>query len=132
MMPMSMLIGLGAAVVTYMVVGFLWYSPMLFGKMWMASVGKGMQDCKMTWCHLAQCACIALVFALVLSQLLMMTGAQDLVDAARLGGMLGAVVAAAMYSSVIWAGKNMTTYLIDASCMVVELVLMAVLLAMLG
>ena len=131
MMPMSMLIGLGAAVVLYMVVGFLWYSPMLFGKMWMASMGKTMQDCKMTYMHLVQAAGVAFVLAFVSAQLLVMTDAHSLACAVRLGLMLGAVVAASMYSGVIWAGKNMTAYLVDASCIVVGLVLMNVLLQML-
>ncbi|MEZ5002798.1 MAG: DUF1761 domain-containing protein [Chitinophagales bacterium] len=48
-----------------MIMGFIWYSPMLFGKAWMASIGKTEADLKQT--NMAVTLGISFILAAILS-----------------------------------------------------------------
>lgn len=66
------------AAVAYMVVGALWYSPLLFGNKWMALVGKTKEQMDGAGKAMAMAMVGALVTAFVLAHFLTYAGADSL------------------------------------------------------
>jgi len=103
------------ATISNMVIGSLWYSPFLFGKIWAAGIRfKG--EPKMTAFHLAQAAGAALALTLGLACILNTMNISEPAEAIKNIAFLWLIfVATTHYNSVIWAQKPISVYLIDVT-----------------
>lgn len=123
-----------AAGVLAMVIGYLWYSPMLFGNSWMKLVGLTKEKIESQKNQMPKTYSLmfvsALVMAYVLSYFIAFAGGTDIVTGA-IGGFwawLG-FVATSMLSGALFTNKPMKLYVIDAGYYLVLLVVMGSLLA---
>ena len=126
------------AAIVSMIIGALWYSPLLFGKLWMRLsniTAKQLAAAKkknMTAQYIGQFV-LCLVTAYVLTHFLAYVGATSVSDAVQLGfwiwlGFVGPVT----MGMVLWMGKSFKLFLLDSAHNLVTLLAMGiVLLAML-
>ena len=125
-----------AAAIVSMIVGGLWYSPLLFGKAWMKLMNldeKKLEEAKkkgMTKSYVI--AFIgSLVTAYVLAHFVDYAGAVDYVGALQLSFWIWlGFFAAAMLSSILWEGKPVKLYLINIFHYLVSLCVMSLILAL--
>ncbi|MBI5226414.1 DUF1761 domain-containing protein [Candidatus Micrarchaeota archaeon] len=104
------------AAVIQMVVGFLWYSPMLFGNAWMKMSGIKMDQKQkpdmmmpMVWMFLG-----TLVLSFVLSGFVGYAGAKGLVDGAFVGVMAWiGFIATTTVHTVLFENKPFKLYLLN-------------------
>ncbi len=118
-----------------MVLGMLWYSPMVFGKLWMKLSGinerkmKEMKKKGMTTSYVAMFLG-AFVMNYVLAYLVVLTGATDLATGAITGVWVAiGFVATVMLGSVLWEGKPLELYLINVTHYIVALAVAGAILA---
>jgi hypothetical protein len=129
-------ISIGAAGVSAMAVGFLWYGP-LFGKTWIKLTGKSeaelMKNAKNMIGMYATTFVAALVQAYVLSVFLDLANVTDTVSAIQITfwAWLG-FTAATMWSNYLFSGKSTNLYLFDAVYFLVSLGTMAAVLVNVG
>lgn len=112
-----------------MIVGALWYSPMLFGKKWMGAVGKSpdVPGAMMPRKELAIQFVGALVVAYVFAYLAAALGYQTIGDVIVLGLWIWAGFYATMLlDSVLWEGRPWILYFINASQRLASILLMAI------
>ena len=124
-------VAVGAAAVSAMVVGSVWYGP-LFGNAWMKLVGISKADInKKEMPKLYGIMFLgALVEAYVLSHFIHYAGAYTLILGAKTGlwAWLG-FVATTMVGNYMFAKRPMNLYYIDASYALVNLVVMGAIIA---
>jgi hypothetical protein len=113
------------------VVGALWYSPMLFAQTWMTAVGRSHEDVTGARVGYAISAIGSLVTAAVLAYVVDWAGADGLLEGAFTGflawlGFVAPVVAVSTY----FGGRPRALWAIDASYHLVSLALMGALLAL--
>lgn len=124
-----------AAAIASMVIGFLWYGP-LFGKQWISLMGWG----KMTKAQMdkmkksagkgyAVMFITALVMAYVLAHIVSYAGATTALEGAQAGFWvwLGFVATIAL-GSVLWEGKPIKLYYLNAAYHLVNLAVMGAIL----
>lgn len=124
--------------VAAMGLGFLWYSPMLFGNQWMKLMGitkkdmsaakkKGMQNVYM------MSTVGALLTAYVFGSLLNLTGVLTVMDALKLAFFtwLG-IVAPVQMTEVLFGGKTKDLFMINTGYQLASLLLMAIVFSVLG
>ncbi len=121
------------AALSSMVIGFLWYSPILFGKPWMKLMGwneKMMKDksSKMGPAYLVMLIS-SLVMAYVLAHFINFLAVKTWSDALMLAfwAWLGFIVTNGT-SAVIWEGKPIKLFLINVFYCLVDLMAMALIL----
>jgi hypothetical protein len=108
-------VAVAAATVINMVIGSLWYSPFLFGKIWAAGI-KFKGEPKMTSFHLVQAAGAAFALALGIACILNTMNIVEPAEAIKSFAFLWLIfVATTHYNSVIWAQKPISVYLIDVT-----------------
>lgn len=122
------------AALATMALGFLWYSPVLFGKPWMALMGKtdaDMPEMKKKATKAYALSFIgALVMAYVLAHFVDYVGATTVSDGLQLGFWIWLGFAATIgYTDVLFGGKPFKLFLINTGYQLVELLLMGVILA---
>ncbi len=119
-----------AAAVVNMVVGFVWYSKVLFASRWMKLTGKTDMQGQGASMGYALMSVGSLVSAFVLAWLVGVSGAVSLLDGAVVG-LLAAVglVATSHAANYIFEGRSMDLYLINVGYFVVAYVLMGALIA---
>lgn len=122
-----------ASAVLSMVIGFLWYSPILFAKPWMKLSGltpEKMKALKSQMPKIYGTSFIAsLVLAFVLANLLSLTNTVTLMEALTLGFWVWlGFVATTMLNSVLYEGKPVKLYLINTGYYLVLILAMAALL----
>jgi len=122
-----------ASVVAF-VVGMLWYSPLLFGKMWIELMGFSAKDMKkakkkgMGKTMLLGFVSV-LVMAYVFRYLISVLGYSTSWDGAVLGLWIWlGFLATSMLGNVLWEGKPFALYLINATHYLVVLVVMGAIL----
>ncbi len=115
-----------------MVIGALWYSPLLFAKPWMKLIGKTEEECKdgMTPKYYALAALGSLIVAYVMAHFVYLVGAHDAVSGATLGfwAWLG-FLAAPTFSDYLFAGRGFRLFGLNSAYYLVVLVVMGALLA---
>ena len=123
-----------AAIASFLL-GWLWHSPMLFGKMWMklSNMDKKKIDAakkKGMGMPLFLQFVATVLMSYILAHFVSYTGAKTIVDGAILGiwVWLG-FVATVMIGSVLWEGKPVKLFLINAGHVLVSLVVMGAILA---
>lgn len=123
------------AAIASMAIGALWYSPLLFGKLWMAlsGVSEGrlaeLKSRGMSKMYAANFVAV-LVMAYVLAHFVEIWGVSDIAMAGQLAfwTWLG-FVATTMLGSVLWEGKPVLLYIIGVSYYLVSLLAMTGILA---
>ncbi len=117
-----------------MALGTFWYSPAGFGKQWMKLTGisrKKMNGSKTNMPMIYGVQAVAsIITAYVLSNIISFAGAMDIMSGAIVGFWVWlGFVATIMISSVLYEGKSLNLYWINASYQLVTLVLMGAVLA---
>ena len=123
------------AAIANMALGFIWYSKAVFGKAWMKMLGmtdKKMQEAQKK--GMAKILLIAFIGALVMSYVLAhfvdYLEATDIISGIQLGLWLWlGIVAVILLGTILWEGKPLKLYLINAGYWLVTLVVMSVILA---
>lgn len=114
------------------ILGALWYSPQVFGKIWMNSLGIKEGECQ-AHCsvnHYLGAFAIALVTAWVLALFINWIGAITAIEGAKVGFFVWlGFIATTHFSGVLWVKKPLKTYLIDAGFYLVNFVLAGAILA---
>lgn len=126
------------ATISAMVIGGLWYSPLMFGKMWMELSGftkEGMADKKhpaMWKLYLTQFI-ISFISAFVLSQFI---GTEKII---AFGNLLTLVFSIwigfqipVFVSGVLWEGKSIKIFLLNSLQAFVSLLVMGIILLVIG
>jgi hypothetical protein len=122
-----------AAAVLAFGLGWLWYSPFLFGKQWVAAHGHTPERLEAMKQGMGRAYAVTfasqLLMAAVMAVLIRMTHIQSLVGGLKLGILLWAgFVANVGLSSHMFSGKHIKTYLLDAGYQLVYLVVMGLVL----
>jgi len=123
-----------AAGIVSIVLGFLWFGP-LFGKQWTSLMGfdkKKMEEAKKK--GMGRTYAIMIIGTLVTSYVL--AHFVDYLDATNISGALQAAfwiwlgfIATVMLGSVLWEGKPWKLYFLNAAYWLVNLAVMAIILA---
>ena len=122
------------AAVAQIVIGFIWYLPQVFGTRWAAATGRPLPSAgqipPMTY---VAGAVVALVAAYVLALFVGGLGATTVTDGAIVGFLawLG-FVATATYVGVLFEGRSMSSWLINAGATLVEAVVMGAIIGYLA
>lgn len=112
-----------------MVVGFLWYGP-LFGKTWMAMIGKSMDEIESDSTMYLFSTVSALITAFVLALVVAAFGASTLTGGAVLGGLVWVGIGATatlVYS--IFEGPPLSVWTLHAAYQLVVFVIMGAIFA---
>ena len=118
-----------------MVVGSVWYSPLIFGKSWMKLIGldkKNLEKAKQK--GMGKIYFIAfissLIIAFVMSMLIMMLGINSFIIGAKLGLLIWlGFIATTFLGVVLWENKSVKLYLINVLYYLVVLLLIGGMLA---
>ena len=118
-----------------MFIGFLWYSPLLFGKVWMKESGQTKKDIKgvkkkgMAPYYLA--AFIAtLLMSFILAYFVQYAAATTLFEGMQAGFWIWlGFVAPVLLGSVLWEGKSFRYYMINVFHYLATLLVMAGIMA---
>jgi hypothetical protein len=117
------------AAIIPMVLGALWYSPILFADPWMRAVGRTREELGDASLGYLLSAIAALVSAYVLARIVKWAEVDDLWNGALLGVFVWAgFVATVLAVTTFFAGRPRTLWLINAGYQLVALVLMGALL----
>ena len=123
-----------AAAIASMVIGFLWYSPMLFGTMWMELIGTTKEKMEESKKKMGPLYAGIFVAALATAYVLAHFAAYAQANTIMLGMQTGfwawlGFVATTMLGNVIFAGKPFKLYLLDVGYHLVSLVVMGAIVA---
>ena len=120
------------------ILGSLWYSPVLFGNAWMKEMGISVKDIEKTkkkgmGKYYFAAFIGALVTAFILGIFIKWIGASSFFDGIQTGfwAWLGFIVPVSL-GSVLWENKSIKYYLINVSYHLVNLALMGGILGMWG
>jgi len=122
------------AAVASMAIGWLWYSPMLFGKQWVKMMGFKKADMRKMQKKAGQSFAggfvASAVMAYVLATFLSYLQATGVQAGATVGFWVWlGFIAPVMLGSVLWEGKPVKLYLLNASHWFVTTVVMAAIIA---
>ena len=118
-----------AATVVGMVLGALWYSPLLFGAAWMRSVGKTPETLGSSTAPMIGSVVASFLSAVGIAFVMSMAGVNSLEGALGMGAVLGfLIVFPAMLSDSLFCGWGVQLLLIQTGYRVSSIVLMAVVL----
>ncbi len=129
------LLAVVAGAVVNMILGALWYSPLLFAKRWMAALGRNSEE-MMAQGGMGAAYGVTFVAALisvfVLGLVVTWSGARTVVDG-MLVGLLTAVgfLATTNLGTVVFEGRSREIYLINIGYNLVSMMLVGALLAVL-
>jgi uncharacterized protein YacL len=116
-----------AATLLFMVIGALWYSPVLFSKPWMKYVGKTEDQLNSSPAMYVIPTVGGLVLALTLAYLIGATNAYTLVGALRIAiATWGGFVFTSTFINTTFSGRHWKLALIDSGYFLVSTLLMAV------
>lgn len=116
--------------IIYMVLGALWYSPLLFKKTWLSYTGLREEDIKGEGVTYFLAFIVALVISYVLALFIQATQALTALQGALVGfwAWLGFIVTT-HFSGVIWEKRPFNLYLIQVVYLLIVLVISGALLA---
>jgi hypothetical protein len=107
------------AAVANMVIGYVWYMPMVLGKRWEAAAGKPMAAA--TPMAYGMLAITSLLIAYILALFL---GGVGLVNGAVDGFLFYVVVGSVLLGAVVWEGRSMMYWYINAGYWLLALIVM--------
>jgi len=127
------IIGIVAATAAGMILGALWYSPLLFGRAWMESIGKTEEELGSARGPMIGSVLACLLTALALGFLLSAAGVRSPGDGALLGLVVGlGIVFPALLSDNLFCGWGRRLLLIQSGYRVLYIVVMSVILTALA
>lgn len=129
--PINLLTVLVAALIN-MVIGALWYSPVLFAKPWMKLIGKKEADMNMKGAQKYYLITFvgALVMAYILAHFIIYTNSMNWMKGAQTGFWVWlGFVATTQLPDYLFAGRPLKLYAINSGYYFVSLLLMGALLA---
>jgi hypothetical protein len=109
-----------------MIVGSLWYSPVLFGNVWMKLISKKKEDMVSATGPMIGAVLISLVNSFLLAVLLQWTNAQSVGDGLGVGLLLSLIVITATTINYLFEGRAMKLMGIQAGFHVVVFLLNSV------
>ena len=115
-----------AGIAMHMVLGMLWYSPLLFGNLWMKTMKLKAENINMHAGHLVGAALVGFTLTLCLAHMadvLHITTCRAAIEYALLLWL--GLVATTKFSDVIWQGVPVPVYLIGAGFWAVDMSLIA-------
>ncbi|WP_219833968.1 DUF1761 domain-containing protein [Paenibacillus sp. R14(2021)] len=104
--------GILVATVVTMVLGFLWYSPVLFGKAWAKQVGLNMADMSGGAMTYVLTAATALIGVFLLGLLMTVDGGQSVSSGLLLGLIIGLAIAVKIGMNYLFEGRKLSLYFI--------------------
>ncbi len=127
-------LAVGAAALATMVIGAVWYSPLLFSKLWMKAHGYSEEDVEQMRKTLGRAYMVSMfcyvVMAFVLAVLVSWVGVTTVLEGAVLGLLVWIGFLATLgLTANMFSEKPLSTYLIDAGYQLVYTVVMGVILA---
>ncbi|MCB1119340.1 MAG: DUF1761 domain-containing protein [Chlamydiia bacterium] len=106
--------------------GWLWWSPWLFGRVWCETEGRNMEECEMTPFHWIGGLLVSFFTAFVVAYLINALGIVTPNAAIKLAAILWfGFFATTKFSDVLWNNKPLKTFAIDAGWSLVSLLFMA-------
>ena len=120
------------AVIANMIIGALWYSPVLFANIWMKSLGKTAEELHTSNANIGYglTTLAGIVSAIVLSLFIIMLGPVTIGGGALIGFLAGAGIASAReLSPTFFEGRKYTLFLISAGYHSVSLTVMGIIIA---
>ena len=118
------------ATLSGMVLGAFWYSPVAFGKAWMASLGKTPDELGPQIMPMLGSILASFVSALSLAVLIPLVGVSTLTGAIALGGLVGfGLVFPALLSDNLFCGWGNKLLLIQSGYRILYLMIMAIIIA---
>lgn len=113
----------------YFALGVLWYSPVLFGNIWMKGLGVKMEDLEQKPRDFIVSAIAAFIATLFLGLLLEIIGKYDVLISLLIALIIGIgfILTSGIYN-VIYEGKEKIVYLIDAGYHIVALLIAGLIL----
>ncbi|OGH30785.1 MAG: hypothetical protein A3J69_01550 [Candidatus Levybacteria bacterium RIFCSPHIGHO2_02_FULL_42_12] len=123
------------AAVASMAVGFLWYSPILFGKPWLKLMGISNEQAKGMKSKANKAYALSFIGALITSYVLAVVlaymGMSAVADAIQTGFWLWlGFIAPVMFTSVLFENKPVKLYCINAGYQLTSLITMAIILTL--
>jgi hypothetical protein len=125
-------LGVLVAVVASQIIGFLWYGP-LFGKPWMAALGKTQEEMSATGTGLPQAIIggiiASIVSALALATILTMSDSPDVESGIKIGLLVSVgFVSMNAWSGGLFEGRNQTLTWINVAYSIVTYTVMGAIL----
>ncbi len=119
------------AVVANMVIGALWYSPLLFSNIWVKALGKKMEDINPKGAYVGYGLTTLGGFftAVVLSLLINLLDTVTILDGALFGFIIGLIAAFRELSPTFFESRNYTLFFISAGYHIVALTVMGIIIA---
>ncbi|PWK14447.1 DUF1761 domain-containing protein [Tumebacillus permanentifrigoris] len=118
------------ATVIGMVVGSLWYSPVLFGNVWMNLIQKKKEDMVSSTGPMIGAVVVSIVNSLTLALFLHATNAQTVADGLLVAALLALVVTMATLINYLFEGRGMKLLAIQVGYHVVVFLVNSVLLTL--
>ena len=125
------------AALAYMIIGMVWYSPLLFGNTWLKLMNKTPKEVKQMRKGAGKAFAFSILIALVLSYVLAQSFLllQDIVLTFRDGIVVAfwlwlGFIATTQLNSVLYEQKPFKMYLINVGCLLVSVVVMALIQVM--
>ncbi|MBO0603338.1 DUF1761 domain-containing protein [Sporosarcina sp. E16_3] len=120
------------AVFANMIIGALWYSPLLFANIWMKSLGKTREELHTSNPNIGYglTTLAGIVTAIILSLVITMLDSVTIGGGALIGFLAGAGIASAReLSPTFFEGRKYTLFFISAGYHIVSLTIMGAILA---
>lgn len=114
----------------YVALGVLWYSPWLFGSLWMQEAQISPGNLRSPWMGLLGGFGIALLMSYVLALFMTWTQAHSMTAGACIGFWIWlGFVATSLFANVLWENKSFKLYLINAAFILLYLVISGAILS---
>lgn len=118
-----------AAIIANIVIGMLWYSPLLFGKIWARSYNFNIKEMRPTPMHYLGAILVSAVMVIVLAVIFQMFNIADLHTALKFGFLAWlALLVTSHFSGVIWCRKPIAAFFVDISHLLVCVLVIAAIL----
>jgi hypothetical protein len=120
------------AVIANMIIGALWYSPVLFANIWMKSLGKSMEELQTSNANIGYglTTLAGIISAIVLSLFISMLDSVTIGGGALIGFLASLGIASAReLSPTFFEGRKYTLFLISAGYHIVSLTVMGIIIA---
>ncbi|MCZ2257272.1 DUF1761 domain-containing protein [Sporosarcina sp. G11-34] len=120
------------AVIANMIIGALWYSPVLFANVWLKSLGKSMEELQESSANIgyAYTTIAGVISAIVLSLFISLLDTVTIGEGALIGFLAGAGIASAReLSPTFFEGRKYTLFFISAGYHIVSLTVMGIIIA---
>jgi hypothetical protein len=108
------LLAIGISSIAGFMIGMLWYSPLLFGKIWMKAIGLSEEKLKTQQKSMSKTLLIAFISQILMAYVLASLPAVTFNAALLLGIMLWAgFIVTTMINPVLWQNQSVKVYLIN-------------------